>query len=144
MSTGVQIVFDCADPGRLAGFWAAALGYTMQPPPEGFTSWEQWAEHQGIPKEDWNSMNAVIDPDGVGARLFFQRVPEKKTIKNRVHLDVNVGGGPETPLEKRRAQVDAEVERLTAAGATVVKPLEERGEYWVVMTDPEGNEFCVQ
>ncbi len=144
MATGVQVVFDCADPRRLAIFWASALGYSRQPPPEGFDSWERWAEEQKIPEDEWGSMDAVVDPAGTGPRLFFHRVPEPKTTKNRVHLDVNVGGGMGTPLEERRVRVDAEADRLTGEGATVLRPLEERGEYFVVMADPEGNEFCLQ
>ena len=66
-------------------------------------------------------------------------------MKNRVHIDLNVGGGGKVPLEERQQRVDAEVERLVNEGATVFRPGSvERGEYWVVMQDPEGNEFCVQ
>ncbi len=144
MATSFQVTFDCADPNRLCGFWAIALGYKLQDPPEGYGSWEQWLTEMGIPEEQWNSMGAVVDPDGAGPRLLFQRVPEGKSVKNRVHLDVGVGGPPGTPLEERRARVDAEVERLIGAGATKVGPMERFGEYWVVMRDPEGNEFCLQ
>ena len=65
-------------------------------------------------------------------------------VKNRVHMDLDVGGGPEAPMEVRRGRIDAEVERLGGLGGRVVRPVEEWGEYWVVMQDPEGNEFCVQ
>jgi hypothetical protein len=144
MATEIQVVIDCADPGALSRFWATALGYILQPPPEGHASWEEFLERSGVPKSEWNSASAVVDPDGAGPRLYFQRVPEPKTVKNRVHLDLNVGGGRGTPEEERRPRVDAEVQRLTGAGATVVRDAEERGERWVVMRDPEGNEFCVQ
>ena len=144
MATSVQVVIDCADPARLAAFWATALGYKMQDPPEGFTSWEEWLAAQGIPESEWNSANAVVDPAGRGPRLYFQRVPEPKTVKNRLHLDLNVGGGHATPLEERRGRIGAEVERLLEAGATRLRANEERGEFWVVMQDPEGNEFCLQ
>jgi hypothetical protein len=149
MATTFQVVIDCADPDRLASFWAKALGYRLQPPPEGFESWEAWLRDAGIPEEDWNSASAVVDAEGSGPRIFFQRVPERAAgsstrVKNPVHLDLNVGGGPGTPLEERRERVDAEVERLRGEGATVVHPMEQRGEYWVVMQDPEGNEFCLQ
>jgi hypothetical protein len=97
-----------------------------------------------VPESDWNSANAVVDPDKVGPRIYFQRVPEPKTVKNRVHLDFNVSGGPGTPDDVRRERVHAEVERLTHAGATQVRVGEQRGEFWIVMLDPEGNEFCVQ
>jgi hypothetical protein len=85
----------------------------------------------------------VVDPDGAGPRLFFQQVPEDKVVKNRVHLDINAAEGVTDPAERHRV-IDAEVTRLTEAGASVVHEMEERGEFWVVMQDPEGNEFCVQ
>jgi hypothetical protein len=144
MATPVQVVFDCADPSGLARFWAAALDYELQPPPPGFDSWEAWLRNAGVPESEWNSASAIVDPDGTGPRIFFQRVPEAKTVKNRVHLDVNAGGSRGTPEEERRANVAAAVERLEGEGATVLREVEERGEHWVVMTDPEGNEFCVQ
>jgi hypothetical protein len=144
MATGVQVVFDCADPDRLARFWAEALGYRLQDPPAGYGSWQDWARDQGIPEERWNDASAVVDPDGKGPRIYLQRVPEPKTVKNRVHLDLNVTGGPSAgPIEQRREQVEAEVERLLGLGATRQRAVEELGVYWVVMQDPEGNEFCV-
>ncbi len=144
MAIGVQVVFDCADPDRLARYWAEALGYKLQDPPAGYGSWEDWAREQGIPEERWNDVSAVVDPDGRGPRLYFQRVPEGKVVKNRVHLDLNVSGSRGTPLVERRRRIDAEVERLLGAGATRLGTLEESGEYVVNMADPEGNEFDVQ
>jgi glyoxalase superfamily protein len=144
MATGVQVVIDCADPARLAVFWAEALGYRQQDPPVGFATWQEFLIARGVPESEWNSANAVVDPDGRGPRIFFQRVPEPKTVKNRVHLDLNVGGGPGTPLDDRRERVQAEVQRLLRSGATQVRAVEERDEFWIVMNDPEGNEFCVQ
>jgi len=140
----IQVVIDCADPDRLAGFWAVALGYVPQPPPDGYASWEDWLREQGIPESDWNSASSVEDPDGKRPRLYFQRVPERKTVKNRVHIDVNVGGPRGTPLEDRKPRVAEHVKRLVVAGAIVLQEVNERGEHWVVMQDPEGNEFCVQ
>jgi catechol 2,3-dioxygenase-like lactoylglutathione lyase family enzyme len=145
MATGVQVAFDCADPDRLARFWAAALGYQLQDPPPGFASWEDWAREQGVPEERWNEVSAVVDPDGRGPRLYFQKVPEANTVvKNRVHLDLNVSGGRGTLLVEERRRIDAEVERLVGAGATRLGTLEESGGYVVNMADPEGNEFDVQ
>lgn len=143
MATRVQIVFDCADPDRLARFWAQALGYELQSPPEGYGSWEDFLRARNIPEEDWNQASAIVDPDGTGPRIYFQRVPEPKLVKNRVHLDLNQGTR-ETPSEERRKLVDATVERLTALGAAELHRHEQMGEYWVTMSDPEGNEFCVQ
>jgi hypothetical protein len=144
MATSVQIVFDCADPDKLAHFWAEALHYKIQDPPPGFDSWEAFLKAQGIPETEWNSASAVVDPDGGGPRIYFQRVPEAKTVKNRVHLDLNVGGPRSAPPGERRRRVDAEVERLMQLGAGKARTVEERGEYFVNLLDPEGNEFDVQ
>lgn len=142
MAFGVQVVIDCADPGALAPFWAQVLGYIEQPPPEGFDNWEDWARKNGIPEEDWNKAGSVVDPDGKGPRLFFQQVPEGKVVKNRVHVDVNVGAGLKG--DERHAQVRKESERVTELGGSVVRVFDERDEFWIVMADPEGNEFCLQ
>lgn len=145
MATRIQLVFDCADPGRQAAFWAEALHYRAEEPPSGFASWEDWARAEGIPEERWNDAAAIDDPDGAGPRLFFQKVPEGKVAKNRVHLDLNVSGGDGVSLEERRARIGTEVARLKTLGATDERgAIEQRGEYWVRMNDPEGNEFCVQ
>ena len=145
MATGVQVVIDCSDPGRLAPFWAEALHYKLQDPPAGFASWQDWLRAHDIPESEWNSASAVVDPDGVGPRIYFQRVPEGKIVKNRVHLDLNVGGPIDaTPEAERRRRIDAEVARLVALGARKLQARDVRGEYFVNMLDPEGNEFDVQ
>jgi hypothetical protein len=144
VATGVQIVFDCADPDKLATFWASALHYKKQDPPPGFATWPDFLKAQGIPESQWNSASAIVDPDGPGPRIFFQQVPERKTVKNRVHLDLNVGGPRDKPADERRRRIDAEVERLVQLGARKSRVIEERGEYFVNMFDPEGNEFDVQ
>ena len=145
MATSFQVTFDCGDPARVAQFWATALGYKIQDPPDGFETWEAFLSAQGVPELEWNSASAVVDPDGHGPRLYFQRVPEGKTVKNRVHLDLNVSGPRDDPLDDRLARINAEVERMTSAGATVIRPLaEENGDWWTVLQDPEGNEFCIQ
>ncbi|MFF5257321.1 VOC family protein [Actinomadura viridis] len=144
MATTVQITVDCSDPGRLAEFWALALGYVPDPPPPGYGSWPEALAARGIPESEWNSANAVSDPDGAGPRLFFQRVPEPKAAKNRLHLDLRAGGPLDRPAAERRAAIGAEAERLAAAGATIVETRDGQwGEHWIVMLDPEGNEFCV-
>lgn len=153
MATPIQIVFDAADPDRLARFWADALHYILQPPPAGYASWDAFLEAMHVPREDWNAASAIVDPEGKGPRVYFQQMDTPKPSKNRLHLDVNVGGGGKAPLEERKARVDAEVLRLLSLGATRLQPWEARddlepweasNEYWVVMADPEGNEFCVQ
>ena len=143
MAIKVQVTFDAADPPALAAFLGKLLGYVQQDPPEGFDSWEAWAVANDLPREDWDKYASRVDPDGAGPRLFFQRVPEPKTAKNRVHLDLAVSGGRSTPVEERRRQVAAAVERAVAAGATRLKAYDEAGQHWVVMADPEGNEFCL-
>jgi hypothetical protein len=144
-ATKVQIVFDCADPAAQAAFWAEALHYVVPAPPPPHATWQDFLRSEGVPEESWNDANAVEDPDGEGPRLFFQKVPEGKVAKNRMHLDLNAGGGSSVPLDERRKRVDAEVERLKTLGATDERgAIEKRGEYWVRMNDPEGNEFCVQ
>jgi len=144
MAIPIQVTFDCADPDRLARFWAEALDYVMQPPPEGFDSWDAFLESIGVPPDQRDTASAVVDPDGAGPRLFFHKVPEGKTAKNRVHLDVNVGGGRAVPDAERRPRVDAKAGALVEAGATEVRRLEENGEYFITMQDPEGNEFDLQ
>ena len=145
MSMSIQLVFDTAEPARLARFWAEALGYRLQPPPDGFDTWESFLREQGVPEQRWDDASAIVDPDGKGPRIYFQRVPDGKTAKNRMHMDLNVSAGDRLPSDEQKRRVDAEVARLKALGATDERGAMERdGEYWVRMNDPEGNEFCVQ
>lgn len=145
MATGIQLVFDSHDPDRQARFWSEALGYVFQPPPEGFASWEDALRSWGVPEAAWNDASAIVDPAGVGPRVYFQRVPEDKTAKNRLHMDLNVSGGRTVPLEERKRRVNDEVQRLKGLGASDERgPMEKENDYWVRMNDPEGNEFCVQ
>jgi len=144
MAYSIQVTFDALDPAALSGFWAAALGYNIQPPPPEYESWDDWATAMGIPEENRNDARALVDPDGIGPRLFFQRVPEPKTAKNRVHLDVNAGGGHDADPAARIQAVNTHIAKLEQLGARKTAVFEQRGEYWVVMQDPEGNEFCVQ
>jgi hypothetical protein len=140
MAIPVQITFDAHDPARQAQFWALALDYVRQPPPPGFDSWEDFAGKIGIPQDQWDRLDAVIDPDGVGPRVLFQKVPEGKTVKNRVHLDVNVGGH----ADDRRERAQAHRETLEGAGARFLYEVDEPTGWCLVMADPEGNEFCLQ
>ncbi len=143
MAREVQVTFDCADPAALSAFWAEVLGYRLDDPPPGFSSWEETLEAWGVPPEHRNDRSAVHDPDGNGPRLFFQKVPEGKTAKNRVHLDVRAAPGLET--EARMSALEAECERLVSLGATRVQRFEadQAGSGHIVMLDPEGNEFCL-
>jgi Glyoxalase-like domain len=139
------VTFDAADPARLAEFWALALGYVERPVPDGFASWAQWLTHHGVPEEEWGDGAYLSDPSGNLPGISFLKVPEPKVAKNRMHIDVQAGGGRDAvPWEERWPRVLAAVEGLTAAGATVLAEvgLEGRPDH-VVMADPEGNEFCV-
>jgi hypothetical protein len=126
MATHWTLGCDAADPHRIAAFWAAALGYVAEP---------------GYDDPDGAS---IIDPDGAGPAIGFLRVPEAKTAKNRMHIDIRVGGRPPWDMAQRENLIRAKVAELTATGATVVRE-ESYGQHLdhVVMLDPEGNEFCV-
>lgn len=144
MATKFQVAFDCADPPAMARFWAGALGYRLEGPPEPDARWEKFIADNGIPEQQRDDASAISDPDGDGPRIYFQRVPEPKASKNRLHLDLNVGGGPDAPLVARRTRVDDAAQRLASLGARFVAAKTENGGYFVTMRDPEGNEFDVQ
>ena len=103
MATPIQLVIDCADPRRLAAFWTDALGYRLEEPPDGAESWQAYWAARGLPPEEVeDGYFSIVDPDGVRPRIWFQPVPEPKVVKNRLHLDLGVGGGRRVPLEARR------------------------------------------
>jgi Glyoxalase-like domain len=139
-----SLTIDCAHPRQLAAFWALALGYALRPPPEGFASWDDWLRHHGVPEQEWDEGAYLSDPDGVLPNVSLLKVPEGKTAKNRLHLDLPVSGGRHVPFEQRWPLVEAAVERLTAAGAAIlgVESVDGRPDH-VRMADPEGNEFCL-
>ena len=111
-STVDTLTFDCTDPRRMVEFWSAALGYELTE-----------IDEQGA---------YIVDPSGRGWALYFQVVPEGKSVKNRLHLDLR----PQASMVK-------ELERVKALGASEFRYVEESGSFWTVMLDPEGNEFCV-
>ncbi|MDJ0393786.1 VOC family protein [Rhodococcus sp. G-MC3] len=119
-----QVTYDCADPERVAHFWSEVLGYEVPPSAEGDASW-----------------SCCVDPSG--PRLYFQRVPEGKVAKNRLHLDVRAGTG--LAGKERLATLEAESARVVALGAVQVQILlaDEDNESCIVMRDIEGNEFCL-
>jgi catechol 2,3-dioxygenase-like lactoylglutathione lyase family enzyme len=144
MSRQVQVTFDAGDPGALCAFWCEVLGYQLQAPPPGFDDWDTFLESVGVPPERRNDRSAALPVDGNGPRLFFQKVPEGKTAKNRVHLDVRAAPGLEG--EERMAALQAEADRLLGLGATQqrrVEPDQALETGFIVMQDPEGNEFCL-
>jgi hypothetical protein len=136
-----QVTFDCAEPEKVARFWCEVLGYVVPPPPNGFASWDDY--HRAQPPGEQDLGFACVDPTGVGPRLYFQRVPEGKVVKNRLHLDVRVGTG--LVGEERLAALESECARLLPLGATRGQLLLADGinESCLNMQDIEGNEFCL-
>lgn len=148
-SVRFQLTVDAHDPAAQARFWAPLLGYQLQPPPEGFTSWNAYWRSAGVPEDELGEVDepeSIVDPAGHGPRIWFQPVPEQKVVKNRLHLDVDVSEGRAVSMGARRAQVEQGVEQLCARGASVLRrtAAPEHDHYYVVMQDPEGNEFCVR
>lgn len=152
MSRAVQISFDCHDPVRLARFWAEALGYIIPGPPgvnlapgaDPFEAWANFIAEIGIDVAPEDMKAAIEDPEGTGPRVFFQIVPEGKAVKNRVHLDVRAA--PTLEGQERMEALSDECRRLEALGGTCLRRVEpepplENG--FIVMSDPEGNEFCL-
>jgi hypothetical protein len=148
----IQITFDAHDPQALSSFWRDALGYVHPGPPgvdlpEGadpLAAWEEFLARVGVPEGQRTSRAAIEDPDGHGPRLFFQQVPEDKVAKNRVHLDVRAAPG--LAGGERMTALEVECERLVTLGATRVRRVEPEPPLsagFIVMTDPEGNEFCL-
>lgn len=136
------VTVDAADPEALARFWAFALAYQLQPPPEGFETWGDFADALDLSEEDRERYAAVVDPNGVGPRVLFQKVPEAKSIKNRWHLDIDMVDYT-LPRDKHDTNREAGIAALVERGATEVERFDLPQGKWVVMTDPEGNEFCV-
>lgn len=146
MAHSIQVVIACDDPSRLAEFWAEALDYVVQPPPEGFATWDEFADAVGIPEDRRNDLSAVVDPEGTGPRVLFERY-DGGAPNQRVHIDVNAvgGGGVDLTDDQRRARLAEERARLEELGATYKREATGMaGEIWIEMLDPEANWFCVQ
>ena len=137
---GLQVVFAAKKPTKLAEFWREALGYTAEPPPPGYETWEEFAEKNNIPLTA-DDIDSAIDPAGTGPRLLFER--DDPHPSGAVHLDVNASERGMS-MEQKKARVDETVERLIAAGATKTRVVDREQEYWIELNDPEGNWFCVQ
>ncbi len=135
----LQIAIDADDPHLLNRFWSQALGYDMEDHHDlieqmfeaGHATDDDVIELDG--RKAWKEAAASTDPTGRRPRLLFQHVPEAKTVKNRVHLDLHVAEG----------QRPAEVERVLALGATKLYDGQLGPQTWVTLADPEGNEFCI-
>jgi len=146
MSTKFQLVVDCSDPDRLARFWAEALGYVIEGPPEGFESWTAFWRSKGVPdQENYDGNDSIVDPKRAGPRIWFHKVPEPKVTKNRLHLDIEASGGRELPIATRKERVNKAAERLVKLGATLLEVWDETeiDHYAAGMQDPEGNEFDI-
>jgi hypothetical protein len=146
--TRFQLVVDCQHPEPLARFWAAALGYVLEAPPDGFTTWDDWRRDIGLPESDLGvgvGVDSIIDPAREGPRIWFRVEPDAKVVKNRLHLDIRVSGSRSEPLAIRRQRVDAEAGRLSDLGAAATGVLTAEGldHYAMGMKDPEGNEFDI-
>lgn len=144
-----QLTIDSNDPSRLVAFWAPLLGYEVQPAPAGFETWNDYYRSVGVPDDeldaDGDGADRIFDPTGKGPNIWFQVVPETKTTKNRLHLDLYVSERRTTPYEVRKPLVEAQVADLLECGATIrsIHDDAEHGHYSTGMFDPEGNEFCV-
>jgi hypothetical protein len=152
MSREFQVTFDVHDPETVSIFWRDALGYVHPGPPgvdvpagtDPLDAWAEFLERMNVPKDRRNTQSALEDPDGRGPRLFFQQVPEDKVVKNRLHLDLRAAPG--LAGEARMAALEAECDRLVALGAERVRreePAPPLSHGFIVMADPEGNEFCL-
>ena len=152
MTRDIQVTFDAHDPRALSTFWRDVLGYVHPAPPgvdlpEGadpLVAWDEFLARIGVPEDQRNTGSAIEDPSGHGPRLFFQQVPEDKVAKNRVHLDVRAAPGLRG--DERMAALERECARLVALGATRVRrsePAPPMSAGFIVMADPEGNEFCL-
>ena len=151
MSLRYQLVIDCRDPSAQVRFWAPALGYRPKPPPDGHPTWNDWYRSVGIPDDELDltgdGTDRLEDPDGNGADIWFQPVPETKSLKNRLHLDLHVDwvDGAKRPYDQRRPLIEAKTAELVAAGATVLWRNDEPewNRFSVTLADREGNEFCL-
>jgi glyoxalase superfamily protein len=146
-----QLVIDCANPDLLARFWAAALGYVLEPPPEGFATWDDWRRDAGLTDMVGLGADSIIDPRGDGPRIWFRVEPEAKAGKNRLHFDIHASSdrsvvvSRSVPFATRKQRVDAEARRLADLGATITGVLtaDSLDHYAMGMKDPEGNEFDI-
>jgi hypothetical protein len=109
MTTRWTLTFDCHDAVTVARFWTVALGYVDQAPPQGWDTWEEWLRHFEVPEDEWDDGASIEDPLGVLPSISFLKVPEPKTAKNRLHLDLQVAGGRHVDQDERESRIEAMV-----------------------------------
>jgi hypothetical protein len=137
MTRRFGVTIDCRHPTSLAQFWCELLGYIEEPPPAGYQSWQDYDLTNGVSSEQADSGCTIIDPEGRLPRIYFQQVPEAKSGKNRVHLDVVASG------RREWADVTAAADRSVELGGVVVRESGNPDDRFITVTDPEGNEFCL-
>ncbi len=137
MARQFGVTVDCRDPGALGAFWCGILGYVEDPPPDGYPDWAAYDAAHGVTPDQANAGMTIVDPDGVGPRLYFQRVPEPKVAKNRWHLDIRVSE------QQTWSEVEDAARRARSAGAAVIARSADPDDRFIVLADPEGNEFCL-
>ena len=137
MSRRFGVTIDCLHPVALSQFWCNLLGYVEEPAPAGYASWQEYDAANGVTAAEAESGCMIIDPDGHGPRLYFQQVPESKQGKNRVHLDIVASD------RQQWTDVTTAAEQAVARGASVIRESDNRDDRFIVLADPEGNEFCL-
>ena len=132
MGSPFQVTIDCRDADRMSEFWSLALDYEIETPPLGYLSWADFLRANQVAMPSPGSVSAIVDPIGRGPRLVFMQAHGGRNGK--LQLDLRLGDD---------ARKEAKVSQLEAAGGVRVRRIDDGGDWWVVMADPEGNEFCV-
>jgi catechol 2,3-dioxygenase-like lactoylglutathione lyase family enzyme len=145
--TFYQLTIDCHDAAKLVAFWQPLLGYEVPSPPEPFATWRDWYLSVGVPEDEieGDGTDRLVPVDGKGVAIWFQPVPETKSVKNRLHLDLRVSPGRSVSREQRRREIEPVVAQVEATGGSLIRWTEapEADHVYAVLADPEGNEFCV-
>lgn len=147
MAPFFQLTIDCHRPSSLVAFWQPLLGYEVPPPPEPHATWRDWYVSVGEPADEieGDGTDRLVPQDGEGVAIWFQPVPERKSIKNRLHLDLRVSRGRQVSRAERRAEIESVVAQVQGRGGALLRWTEDEQADHVcaVMADPEGNEFCL-
>lgn len=148
MSRWFQLTIDCHDPAALVAFWQPLLGYDVPAPPPPHATWRDWYVSTGEPADGiaGDGADRLVPPDGEGGMaIWFQVVPEGKSVKNRLHLDLRVSDGRGAPWDQRRRDVERAVDDVRTRGGRLLRlDADQQGDHVsALVTDPEGNEFCL-